>query len=130
MKEYVDNKRHAKVSDIKAGDAVLVKQHRRNKLTTNYDIRPYKVIQKKGSVLILSRDNKSIMRNISLVKKVPDYNWKDVERFDDDQLESSSIENQLECVSSNPSLSLHPQLVIRRSAREVRAPERLIETMA
>ena len=36
-KQYADEKRHAKESSIKVGDCVLIRQERRNKLTSNYN---------------------------------------------------------------------------------------------
>ena len=42
-KQYADEKRHAKKSSIKVGDCVLIRQERRNKLTSNYNSEPYTV---------------------------------------------------------------------------------------
>ena len=74
-------------------------------------------MQRKGSVLILIRDNKKIMRNVALVKKVPDYKWRNEEDFAED----FTVHHPLQCPSS--------PTVLRRSIRETRVPERLIETM-
>ena len=40
-KQYADEKLHAKKSSIKVGDCVLIRQERRNKLTSNYNSEPY-----------------------------------------------------------------------------------------
>ena len=51
MKEYSDTKYSAKYSDIKIGDYVLLKQRKLNKLTTNFDIKPYQVTDRKGNIV-------------------------------------------------------------------------------
>ena len=70
-KKYFDKRFRAKPSHIEAGDQVLLKQARKNKLTTTFDTHPYQVVSVKGTVAIIQRDNVKIMRNLSLLKKVP-----------------------------------------------------------
>eukprot|EP00795_Rhopilema_esculentum_P009696 gene9696-18159_t len=48
---YIDKKRHAKESDIAIGDTVLVKQQYKNKFSSRFDKAPYKVIQRKGTMI-------------------------------------------------------------------------------
>ncbi|CAB4030060.1 uncharacterized protein K02A2.6-like [Paramuricea clavata] len=55
MKKYADEKRRAAPSNIKRGDKVLLKQERKNKLSTKYDPDPYIVIGTKGTSLLLKR---------------------------------------------------------------------------
>ena len=50
---------------------VLLRQRKKNKFSTKYDIRPFKVIGRKGTAVILERNGSKIMRNVSLVKKIP-----------------------------------------------------------
>ena len=51
MKHYADNKCHAKTSELKLGDTVLVKQPKRNKFTTTFDSNPLTVVAVKGSMI-------------------------------------------------------------------------------
>lgn len=46
QKIYADNKRGARPSDIAVGDRVLLKQSRENKLSTNFEPHPYKVVRR------------------------------------------------------------------------------------
>jgi transposase InsO family protein len=70
QKEYADKKRSAEHSIIEQGDDVLLKQTRENKLDTNFESMPYKVIQKEGnSILLENHEGVRKMRNIAHVKK-------------------------------------------------------------
>ena len=61
------------MSDIKKGDTVLLCQHRQTKLSTTYDLKPYTVEEKKGpSVLLKQPFEPQIMRNESMIRKIPD----------------------------------------------------------
>ena len=72
MKKYADEKRRAAPSNIKRGDKVLLKQERKNKLSTKYDPDPYIVVGTKGTSLLLKRRAEpEIMRNSSAVRKLP-----------------------------------------------------------
>ena len=70
QKEYADKTRAAKYSDIEAGDKVLLKQTRENKLSPNYEPDPYVVTHKDGNAVILQDANgNNKMRNIAHTKK-------------------------------------------------------------
>ena len=72
MKKYADEKRRAAPSNIKRGDRVLLKQERKNRLSTRYDPDPYVVVGTKGTSLLLKRRAEpEIMRNSSAVRKLP-----------------------------------------------------------
>ena len=51
MKEYADWRRHVKISDMKEGDVVLVKQPVKNKLTPRYNPEPLVVTKVKGTLV-------------------------------------------------------------------------------
>jgi transposase InsO family protein len=70
MKSYADEKRHARESDTKIGDTVIVKQTKHNKLSTPYDPRPYTVQDRKGSMVTARRGEQTITRNLSKFKRV------------------------------------------------------------
>ena len=70
MKRYANDKRYVKVSDIKEGDAVLVKQQKRNKLTPAYDPQPYQVMQRNGSKIKATRNDHQITRHVNHFKRL------------------------------------------------------------
>ena len=72
-KMYNDARRQAKQNDVKQGDMVLIKrQIKSNKLETNYEPRVYKVVQRKGSELVVKNmDAKTqYKRNVAHIKLV------------------------------------------------------------
>ena len=70
MKEYHDKKCDAKTTVIKVGDQVLVKQ-KKTTVKPFYDSMPYRVISVKGTMVTAARNNKSITRNVSKFRKIP-----------------------------------------------------------
>ncbi|KAK3740432.1 hypothetical protein QZH41_004600 [Actinostola sp. cb2023] len=54
MKEYADRHNHARASDLKVGDKVLVKQPKKNKMSTPFKPEPLEVKEKKGSMIQLT----------------------------------------------------------------------------
>ena len=70
MKIYSDSRRNARVSTINIGDLVLVRQAKRNKLSSPYDPAPLTVIGVKGSMVTAKRKNQVITRNTSFFKKI------------------------------------------------------------
>ena len=70
MKNYVDQTRHTRDSEIRTGDHVLANQRKRNKLTPLYDSHPYTVVKKRGSLIVAIRGNHFVTRNSSFFKPV------------------------------------------------------------
>ena len=68
-KAYSDRRRHAKQSDLQVGDTVLVRQPRRNKLSTPYDARPLEIITRSGSMITAQRGDYTITRNASFFQR-------------------------------------------------------------
>ena len=67
----MDKRTRASPSDVKPGDQVLLQQAKQNKLSTRYDPKPYTVLERKGTSLILQRGNGPLcMRNVSRVRKL------------------------------------------------------------
>ncbi|CAC5382067.1 unnamed protein product [Mytilus coruscus] len=63
--------RNAEPSDLKIGDTVLVKQEKQNKLSTPYNSNPYKIVERKGTMLTAKRDDgHTITRNSLFYKQV------------------------------------------------------------
>ena len=70
QKIYADNKRGARPSDIAVGDRVLLKQSRENKLSTNFEPHPYKVVRRDGNaVVVVDANGNNRMRGIAHMKK-------------------------------------------------------------
>ena len=70
MKDYADKRRNAKPSKLQTGDTVLVQQDKENKFTTPFDPRPYKVTNKKGSMVTAKIEDREITRYSSHFKSV------------------------------------------------------------
>ncbi|CAC5359615.1 unnamed protein product [Mytilus coruscus] len=71
MKNYADTRRNAEPSDLKIGDTVLVRQDKQNKLSTPYNSKPYKIVERNGTMLTAKRDDgHMITRNSSFYKQV------------------------------------------------------------
>ena len=73
-KAYTDNRFKSEWKDLKTDDLVLVKQRKMNKLTPIFEPHPYRVTEKKGTMVTAQSDitGKSITRNVSHFKRVPE----------------------------------------------------------
>ena len=70
MNSYVSQKYGTKARTLSMGDAVLVRQERRNKMTPVYDPKPYRVTAVKGSMITAPRSGHSVTRNSSFSKLI------------------------------------------------------------
>ena len=89
---YHYTRKHAAECEIKIGDIVLVKQEKKNKLTTHFDPTPYHVTFIKGAMITAENNFWSITSNISFFKKldtVPVIDHDDGSDFDDDEIPNS-----------------------------------------
>ena len=92
-KEYNETREHAAEHEIKIGDIVLVKQEKKNILTTHFDPTPYHVTFIKGTMITAENNFQSITRNISFLKKLdaaPISDDDDGSDFDDDETPNSA----------------------------------------
>ena len=71
MKAYADARVHAKPSTIALGDAVLLKDTSVCKSRTPYQLDPFVVVGKKGSMITASRGDTHVTRNSSFFKRSP-----------------------------------------------------------
>ena len=71
--EYANNRRRATDRTVNIGDQVLVKQRKKNKLSTSFDIVPFIVTEIKGSMITVKALNsdRTLTRNISHFKPLP-----------------------------------------------------------
>ena len=134
MAVYTDAKKKAKPSVVEVDDKVLLQQNHQNKLSTRYDPNSYTVIERRGPGVVLQRDEETpIMRNVSLVHKIPnevgskeedvDVNVGSAENPVDDQGSNGSEEDGPENEDGMHDIGgIQPHI---RPARQVRAPSYL-----
>ena len=72
-KKHYDQRKRVRIHQIRVGDYVLIRQKKKNKLSTVYETRPSKVMKVEGSAITVHRRGKSVIRNSSDVQKIPDY---------------------------------------------------------
>ena len=72
-KKYADTRRRTKLRKFMMGETVLVRQEKRNKLSTPFEPIPYHVTRVKGSMITAQRttDNRTVTRNSSFFKSIP-----------------------------------------------------------
>jgi hypothetical protein len=110
MKKHFENKHCVKPSQFKVGDSVLVKQEKKDKLTTPFIPTLLKIKEKKGSMQTSADgQNKMITRYSSHFKKVG---------------ESIMNEENIDEISDGNN-SDTPDTTLRRSSRERRPPKYL-----
>ena len=114
-KAYHDRKSYVKPQCLKKGDKVLVKMKKINKLTPNYDPKPYIVTERKGNMITATRKlpYHKITRNISFFKKLK------FEEEEDDSISDweNDNEEQIDVLPPSPP-------TLRRSGRIRRPPVR------
>ena len=114
--EYYNKKRNIKVSKVKKGDWVLVRQKRKNKLSTPFRTTPVKVKKVKDSAVIFEKNHKEFVRNINDVKVIPNYESADESEESDypcsteeSEPESDESENGAERIRPRRNIRLHPK---------------------
>ena len=104
-------------SEIKIGDYVLVKQEKKNKLSVNFNQKPYKVIKRTGvEISAQSNDGHIITRNISHFKRI--------NKPDDDTDDEQYKYQQNSSYNNQPRASKGTTVMPRRSNRVRRLPDR------
>ena len=124
-KQYADNRRNAKQSDIKIGDSVLVRQKRSNKLSTNFSSVPYTVITKHNSkVTVRDSNGRTITRNVTHFKRIPNQPnaEPDTDEENDNNNGNDCANNNTQAGNNQPERTNNEE--VRRSSRERKMPER------
>ena len=67
MKSYADRQTNPK---LKIGDNVLVEQPKQNKLSKPFDFKPHQITNRKRSMVIARRKDKSVTLNSSFLKPI------------------------------------------------------------
>ena len=101
MKMNADKFNHAKDHTILVGDTVLVRQQKKNKLSTRFDPEPYQETRVEGAMVTLTRPGHYVTRNISFFKKIsPQHSHRqDTDREEEeiwDELSDSDNETNVE----------------------------------
>lgn len=118
MKEYADRHNHAKASDLKVGDRVLIKQPKQNKMSTLFNPEPLEITKRKETMVTAQNAEKSVTSNTSFFKKIPSSTpaTSTVSDGEDDGEEN--------CPTQGIDIA-EPYCQLRRSSRVTRAPEYL-----
>ena len=102
MKENADKKSGAKERDIQIGDFVLIRQKRRNKFSSDFDPKPYRVVKVKGTTITALRNGHYDTRNICSYKRIPKNDkMGDIAKSLEDGLEEDSFLNQPQTMQEN-----------------------------
>ena len=92
MKKNADKLSRAKEREIHVGDTVLVRQRKKNKFSSTFDPKPYRVTRVKGTMITATRPGHYITRNISFYKKVqPQEEEVTDEDYEEDYLSDDSM---------------------------------------
>ena len=123
--KYANNKSGVKKSDLKVGDNVLVRQERKNKLTSHFNPTPY-VVTKREQSRVTARNARGhvITRNVSHFKLIPKPKQTDSDESDYEDREhipdNENTENRNEQISDHEA----EQQPLRRSTRVRSRPYR------
>ena len=96
-KDYFDQRKHAKESDLHVGDTVILRQSKENKLTTAYGAEPYKIVGKFGNSVqvenlegVQRRRNVVHMKAMNFQSEVDRQNyWAEYSKMSDDGIDLS-----------------------------------------
>jgi len=128
IKAYADSKLNTKPSNIKPGDTVLVRQTKKNKLSTPFNPEPLVVQEKKGSMVTASDGFKSITRNSSMFKIIPKDLKAEGDRREQEEPEDFPAEQaEVSTRDEDPTPSSANDGGLRRSQRQRRPPARLTD---
>ena len=128
MKEYADTRNHARDSDLKVGDQVLIKQPKQNKMSTPFNPEPFQITEKKGSMITAQNAQKAVTRNTSFFKKISSRTPIPSTLVDEEEeLQSSNedLDQEFDIDSAPTYTDSAAAPSLRRSTRTRRAPEYL-----
>ena len=112
-KAYADNRRAATPKSIRIGDAVLLRAEKSNKLSSNFNPSPFKVVNKTGAEVTVRNDaGAEFKQNTAFVKK---YNQQDGNCAQDGEM----------TVPSETEMSVNSQLPPASSPEEGRRQQRV-----
>ena len=124
MKIYADARAHARETSIKPGEVVLMRQPKRNKLSTPYNPKPFVVEAKKGTMVTVSNGSKTITRNSSQFKVIPKHLMKFEEDEEEEEETATNPTELTEPTPAAPAQDLPETTPLRRSNRQIKPPVR------
>ncbi|XP_042234799.1 uncharacterized protein LOC121874636 [Homarus americanus] len=71
LKLRTDNRNKSKLVELRPTDQVLLKQTKKDKLSTNYDPKPWTISERRGNSDTLQRGPKKILRSTSQMRRIP-----------------------------------------------------------
>ncbi|XP_065067305.1 uncharacterized protein K02A2.6-like [Rhopilema esculentum] len=131
--KYANQRRNAKESSIAVGDTVLVKQQRRNKITSRFNKTPYLVVERKGTQVTAENSQKHrVTRNVSHFKRFNNSVIRTEESETDSDVGNEVAEQRTSQEHRNKQTETGTGVIgpgNRRSQRLRRPPERFGEAM-
>ena len=70
-KEYADKRSHAKSTDLNIGDKVVIKQPKKDKMSSPFNPEPLEIKDRKGNMITAQNEEHTVTRNSSFFKKLP-----------------------------------------------------------
>lgn len=124
-KQYADETRGAKDSDIKVGDIVLIAQQRKSKSDPNFSSERFTVVATQGcKVVVMSGNGVQYARNVNDIKKAPVGIQEpecDTMEVDHSQLESESRSGMVSLPEEVESVQMDSGHSQQRSQRQLRS---------
>eukprot|EP00795_Rhopilema_esculentum_P004247 gene4247-20438_t len=88
---YANKRRKARKSNLQVGDTVLVRQQKKDKLTTRFSKTPYKVVNRKGTQITTEdSSHRRVTRNVSFFKKLTNNYQKRAQMSDSEDVNQSN----------------------------------------
>ena len=113
-RDYANKRRHAKSSDLKVGEKIILKQRKRNKFTTKFELEPYTIIERKGTKVVAKNGRHTVTRNTSFFKKIKgDMREPDEDEIFNEQTTTAGMNNEMQTPINNQVEAP----VLRRSTR-------------
>ncbi|KAL1447853.1 hypothetical protein WDU94_005575 [Cyamophila willieti] len=125
QKDYADKTRNCQASSLQIGDEVLIKLERKNKYTPDYDPDPFRIVDIRGSLVVVERKGVRVTRNSSFFKK---FHRPNISMTNDKPGDSSQqhrhekVLNENQSPGISPSPPQPPSPVLRRSSRPTKKP--------
>lgn len=113
-RDYANERRHAKSSNLEVGDKVILTQRKRNKFTTKFELEPYTVTERKGTKIVANNQRHTITRNASFFKKIKgDMREPDEDEIFNSRTTTAEMNNEMQAPINNQVEAP----VLRRSTR-------------
>ena len=118
------DKANAQERNITPGDIVLMRQPKRNKFNTPYNLKPFVVEEKKGSIVTVRNESQTVTRNSSQFKVIPKHHVQS-----QDSVGRKDVSETPKTVERTPVVQANPaepkeNTPLRQSQRQIKPPVR------